>query len=188
MKGWIDNILARNPYKILVRVPDEFIKEQAQDKEIQALSKHPQTALKLILQKTNSTESTSVEEDTMALYGGIHARYIETDEGMAALLEKYKEQIFHRCPRVLCRCCLCLPYGVSTTPSEVHVQWYCPNCSDVYALDSDDTKKIDGSWFGPNYIRSFLNKYPGVIPTEPALAYEPRIFGFRLYASDKPKE
>lgn len=187
MKGWIDYILKRNPYNILVKVPDEFIKEHSKDPDIQALSKQPTTALRLLLQKQNSLESASTEEDAMKFYGGIHAKYLETDEGLAALCEKYKEQIFHRCPRILCKCCLCLPYGVSTNPSEVHVQWFCPNCSDVYIIETDDYKKIDGSWFGPNYIRNFLNAYPGIIPAEPAVPYEPRIFGFRIYPSDRPK-
>ncbi|KAL6557311.1 casein kinase 2 regulatory subunit [Orobanche minor] len=73
-----------------------------------------------------------VESAAEMLYGLIHVRYILTTKGLAAMLEKYKNYDFGRCPRVYCCGQPCLPVGQSDIPRSSTVKIYCPKCDDVY--------------------------------------------------------
>ncbi|MBA0589068.1 hypothetical protein Gorai_017835 [Gossypium raimondii] len=66
------------------------------------------------------------------LYGLIHARFILTSKGMAAMLDKYKNYDFGRCPRVYCCGQPCLPVGQSDFPRSSTVKIFCPRCEDIY--------------------------------------------------------
>ncbi|GFZ15388.1 casein kinase II beta chain 1 [Actinidia rufa] len=74
-----------------------------------------------------------VESAAEMLYGLIHVRYILTTKGMAAMLEKYKNAEFGRCPRVYCCGQPCLPVGQSDIPRQSTVKIYCPKCEDIYS-------------------------------------------------------
>ena len=69
-----------------------------------------------------------VESAAEMLYGLIHARYILTQRGMTAMLEKYKQHHFGSCPRFLCGNTACLPVGTSDVFRTSTVKIFCPNC------------------------------------------------------------
>ena len=69
-----------------------------------------------------------VESAAEMLYGIIHARYILTSRGMVAMLEKYKQCHFGRCPRVYCNNHPCLPVGTSDIFRTATVKTFCPKC------------------------------------------------------------
>ena len=103
-----------------------------------------------------------IESAAEMLYGLIHARYVLTSKGMAAMvsfllvdwhsfcslsswrlallvtslellqLDKYKNYDFGRCPRVYCSGQPCLPVGQSDIPRSSTVKIYCPRCEDLY--------------------------------------------------------
>jgi len=100
-----------------------------------------------------------IESAAEMLYGLIHARYILTSKGLAAMvnkilkhsfaclshsikdsqidsvylqLDKYKNYDFGRCPRVYCCGQPCLPVGQSDLPRSSTVKIYCPKCEDIY--------------------------------------------------------
>jgi casein kinase II subunit beta len=73
-----------------------------------------------------------IESAAEMLYGLIHARYILTGRGMVAMLEKYKQGHFGRCPRSLCNNQMCLPTGNSDVFRTATVKIFCPRCQVRY--------------------------------------------------------
>ncbi|KAI4338431.1 hypothetical protein MLD38_023492 [Melastoma candidum] len=122
-----------------------------------------------------------VESAAETLYGLIHARYILTSKGMAAMLEKYKNIDFGRCPRVYCCGQPCLPIGQSDIPRSSTVKVYCPRCEDIYYPRSKYHGNIDGAFFGTTFPHLFLMTYPHLKPQTTTQNYVPRVFGFKIH-------
>jgi hypothetical protein len=121
-----------------------------------------------------------VESAAEMLYGLIHARYILTARGLAAMLEKWKGVEFGRCPRVLCGGQQCLPVGQSDVPRQSTVKVFCPKCEDIFFPRSKYQGNIDGAYFGTTFPHLFLMTYGYLKPPKPTQTYTPRIFGFRV--------
>jgi casein kinase II subunit beta len=121
-----------------------------------------------------------VESAAEMLYGLIHARYILTARGLAAMLEKWKGIEFGRCPRVLCGGQQCLPVGQSDVPRQSTVKVFCPKCEDIFFPRSKYQGNIDGAYFGTTFPHLFLMTYGYLKPPKPTQTYTPRIFGFRV--------
>jgi len=121
------------------------------------------------------------------LYGLIHARFILTARGLAAMRDKFRSVEFGRCPRVLCAGQPCLPAG----PSDVHaantVKIFCPKCEDLYFPRSKYHVHIDGAFFGTTFPHLFLMTYGSLKPPKPDAVYVPRIYGFRIHAGEAGK-
>jgi casein kinase II subunit beta len=118
------------------------------------------------------------------LYGLIHARFILTVRGLAAMLEKYKSVEFGRCPRVLCNGQPCLAAGPSDLHAVSTVKIFCPKCEDLYFPRSKYQMHIDGAFFGTTFPHLFLMTYGSLKPAKPTAEYVPRIFGFRVRHDD----
>jgi casein kinase II subunit beta len=105
------------------------------------------------------------------------------------MMEKWRANVFEQCPRVYCRNVACLPYGISEVLGQHSVKFFCPGCNDVYNATKPEFANIDGAYFGPNWVHVFLQKNKAiVVPKEPARAYVPKIFGFRIYHGEEPRE
>eukprot|EP00798_Chlamydomonas_sp_ICE-L_P022130 gene22130-29192_t len=144
-----------------------------------------------------------LESAAEMLYGLIHARYIVTARGLAAMLEKLKNCDFGRCPRVLCEGQACLPVGTSDIPGQSTVKMYCPKCEDIYYprydlgtsdISGQSTVKmycpkseyqcsIDGAYSGTTFPHLLLMTYPMYRPPKCTDSYVPRVFGFKLHPS-----
>ncbi|XP_044965786.1 putative casein kinase II subunit beta-4 isoform X2 [Hordeum vulgare subsp. vulgare] len=121
-----------------------------------------------------------VESAAEMLYGLIHARYILTSKGLAAMLEKYKNYDFGRCPRVYCCGQPCLPIGQSDIHRSSTVKIYCPKCEDIYYPRSK-YQDIDGAYYGTTFPHLFLMTYDHLKPQKTSQRYVPRVFGFKLH-------
>ncbi|KAM1050249.1 hypothetical protein ACFX13_032753 [Malus domestica] len=121
-----------------------------------------------------------IESAAEMLYGLIHVRYILTSKGMAAMLDKYKNYDFGRCPRVFCSGQPCLPIGQSDIPRSSTVKIYCPKCEDIYYPRSK-YQDIDGAYFGSTFPHLFMMTYGHLKPQKASQSYVPRVFGFKLH-------
>jgi Casein kinase II regulatory subunit len=124
-----------------------------------------------------------VEVSAETLYGLIHARFILTARGMNAMLSKYTEGAFGRCPRVYCGGQTVLPVGQSDMPRCSTVKIFCPMCWDLYFPRSRTHNTLDGSYWGTTFPHLFLHTYQTLVPQRNPERYVPRIYGFKIHKS-----
>ncbi|XP_057977749.1 casein kinase II subunit beta-1-like isoform X2 [Malania oleifera] len=134
--SWFCNIRGN---EFFCEVDDDYIQDDFNLCGLSSQVPYFEYALDLILDVESShgnifTEEQNelVESAAEMLYGLIHVRYILTTKGMNAMLEKYKNYDFGRCPRVYCCGQPCLPVGQSDIPRSSTVKIYCPKCEDIY--------------------------------------------------------
>ena len=114
------------------------------------------------------------------LYGLIHQRYILTNKGLQAMLEKFTNIDFGRCPRVCCNGQPVLPVGQSDQARTSTVKVYCPRCKDIYFPWSKYQGNIDGAYFGTTFPHLFMMTFNHLQPSKPQQEYVPKIFGFKV--------
>ncbi|KAL2902852.1 Casein kinase II subunit beta-1 [Bienertia sinuspersici] len=137
--SWISWFCNLRGNEFFCEVDDDYIQDDFNLCGLSSQVPYYDYALDLILDVESShgdmfTEEQNelVESAAEMLYGLIHARYILTSKGMAAMLEKYKNYDFGRCPRVYCCGQPCLPVGQSDLARSSTVKIYCPKCEDIY--------------------------------------------------------
>jgi len=141
-----------------------------------------------------------IEKSARHLYGLVHARYIVTTRGLAKMvslwcchewrflsnnlfqMEKYKQGVFGKCPRVICESQHLLPMGQHDTSGKSNVKLYCAKCEDIYNPKSSRHNSIDGAYFGTSFHNILFQVYPTQVPPKTQRRYEPRIYGFRVHA------
>ncbi|KAJ0105201.1 casein kinase II subunit beta-1-like isoform X2 [Pistacia vera] len=185
--SWISWFCNLRGNEFFCEVDDDYIQDDFNLCGLSSQVPYYDYALDLILDVESShgdmfTEEQNelVESAAEMLYGLIHARYILTSKGMAAMLDKYKSYDFGRCPRVYCCGQPCLPLGQSDIPRSSTVKIYCPRCEDAYYPRSK-YQDIDGAYFGTTFPHLFLMTYGHLKPQKAAQNYVPRVFGFKIH-------
>lgn len=186
--SWISWFCNLRGNEFFCEVDDEYIQDDFNLCGLSSQVPYYDYALDLILDVESShgdmfTEEQNelVESAAEMLYGLIHVRYILTSKGMAAMLEKYKNYDFGRCPRVYCCGQPCLPVGQSDIPRSSTVKIYCPKCEDIYYPRSKYQGNIDGAYFGTTFPHLFLMTYGHLKPQKAVQSYVPRVFGFKIH-------
>ncbi|CAK7356245.1 unnamed protein product [Dovyalis caffra] len=207
--SWISWFCNLRGNEFFCEVDDDYIQDDFNMCGLSSQVPYYDYALDLILDVESShgdmfTEEQNelVESAAEMLYGLIHARYILTSKGMAAMLDKYKNYDFGRCPRVYCCGQPCLPVGQSDIPRSSTVKICCPRCDDIYYPRSKYQGSIlyciqfsftaydllpllcldiDGAYFGTTFPHLFLMTYGHLKPQKVVQSYVPRVFGFKLH-------
>ncbi|CAN6579594.1 unnamed protein product [Malus baccata var. baccata] len=137
--SWISWFCNLRGNEFFCEVDDDYIQDDFNLCGLSSQVPYYDYALDLILDVESShgdmfTEEQNelIESAAEMLYGLIHVRYILTSKGLAAMLDKYKNYDFGRCPRVFCCGQPCLPVGQSDIPRSSTVKIYCPKCEDIY--------------------------------------------------------
>lgn len=186
---WIDWFLSKPENQLFVRIDDDYIHNIYNFYGIKQKISNFQASYELLLKNYvppwhASTQLESqifvLEQQTAHLYGLLHARYLNTSEGMERIYQKYVKKEFPYCPRILCKKITCIPFGISNDMCEYPVKMFCPNCSDIYNIKNSIFSKVDGSFFGNSWIPIFLKKYSHIIPSKKARVHVPKIFGFEI--------
>ena len=189
VQEWVDWYLSLPRAKYFVRIDKEFLHNISNYYGIKQKINHFDAAFQLMINNNVPPELGNMELDSEAwlieqqaeiLYGFIHSLYIMTSKGLSLMKEKYDKGEFPKCPRVLCNGIYCLPYGISETINEYSVKLYCPNCNDIFNKTDKNIPAIDGAFFGPSWVHSFVLKYPTILPKELPHTYIPKLFGFTI--------
>lgn len=180
---WISWFCNLRGNEFFCEVDDDYIQDDFNLCGLSGQIPYYDYALDLILDVESSLEEQNelVESAAEMLYGLIHVRYILTTKGLAAMLEKYKNAEFGRCPRVYCCGQPCLPVGESDIPRQGTVKIYCPKCEDIYTPRSRFQDSIDGAYFGTTFPHLFLMTYAHLKPQKTSQSYVPRVFGFKVH-------
>ncbi|TQD92780.1 hypothetical protein C1H46_021616 [Malus baccata] len=185
--SWISWFCNLRGNEFFCEVDDDYIQDDFNLCGLSSQVPYYDYALDLILDVESShgdmfTEEQNelIESAAEMLYGLIHVRYILTSKGLAAMLDKYKNYDFGRCPRVFCCGQPCLPVGQSDIPRSSTVKIYCPKCEDIYYPRSK-YQDIDGAYFGSTFPHLFLMTYGHLKPQKASQNYVPRVFGFKLH-------
>lgn len=122
---------------------------------------------------------TEIQQQSIRLYGLLHARYILQGKGLKQMKEKYEKGIFGHCPRFSCNNQHLLPYGETVQPNHHSAKLYCPQCRDIYR--PPESCLIDGAHFGPAFPHAFLIEYPKFNTGDQFKPYSPKVFGFIVF-------
>nr|CCA16806.1 casein kinase II subunit beta putative [Albugo laibachii Nc14] len=190
--SWITWFCSLRENDFLCEVDEEYIEDDFNLTGLSGIVPYYEYALDLILDIENPNEQhltqmqqEMVESAAEMLYGLIHARYILTTKGMAAMLEKYRNVEFGRCHRVFCQGQPVLPVGQSDGPRHTTVNVFCPKCREIYFPKSQRAGQIDGAYFGSTFPHMFLMTHSYLVPAPPTQTYTPRVFGYKVHASSE---
>jgi casein kinase II subunit beta len=186
-QSWISWFCSLKGNEFFCEVDEEYIQDDFNLSGLSSMVPYYDYALDLILDVESPNDDMLTEQQhelvesaAEMLYGLIHARYILTSRGMVAMLEKYKQCHFGRCPRVYCNNHPCLPVGTSDVFRTATVKIFCPKCEDISFPRSKYQGNIDGAYYGTTFPHLFLMTYGYLKPQRCATNYVPRIFGFKI--------
>ncbi|OHT09752.1 Casein kinase II subunit beta [Tritrichomonas foetus] len=180
MPSWIDLFLNTPQGSLFVKITPEFLKEAANIPGIASEFNNIPEVLELILSQNVSELSTGyLQTHAELFYGMAHRRFLNTDKGRQAMIEKQKKGEFFKCPRMLCHNFTCVPVGITNDLNKDKVKMFCPNCTDVYNYDGQFP--VDGGFFGPDWVHHLMNENPEIVSEELPETYIPRVFGFKVF-------
>ncbi|XP_019424010.1 PREDICTED: casein kinase II subunit beta-2-like isoform X2 [Lupinus angustifolius] len=186
--SWISWFCNLRGNEFFCEVDDDYIRDDFNLSGLSTQVPYYDYALDLILDVVSSHGDTFreernelIESAAKMLYGLMHARFILTSKGMAAMLDKYRNYDFGRCPRLYCNGQPCLPVGQSDIVRSSSVKIYCPRCEDIYSPSSKYQDNTNGAYFGTTFPHLFLMTYEQLKPQKPSQKYVPRVFGFKLH-------
>ncbi|TVU31663.1 hypothetical protein EJB05_23359, partial [Eragrostis curvula] len=137
--SWISWFCSLRGNEFFCEIDDDYIQDDFNLCGLSNQVPYYDYALDLILDIESSNgdvfteeQNELIESSAEMLYGLIHSRYILTSKGLAAMLEKFKNYDFGRCPRVYCCGQPCLPAGQSDIPRSSTVKIYCPKCEELH--------------------------------------------------------
>ncbi|BFG23059.1 hypothetical protein CerSpe_093330 [Prunus speciosa] len=190
--SWISWFCNQKGNEFFCEVDDDYILDDFNRSGLRNQIPFYDYALDLILDVESSNDGTLTDDEqnnviesaAEMLYGLIHGRYIATNKGLSAMLEKYRNYDFGRCPRIHCNKQRCLPVGQSDIPKLSTVKIYCPKCEDIYAPQSRHQDQIDGAYFGTTFPHLFFLTYGHLKPQKASQNYVRKIYGFKVHKEE----
>jgi casein kinase II subunit beta len=180
MTDWIESFLASPEGCLLIRLDPDYISAHSSDPRIKAAFPRLKESLSVILGQKPTSKS-SRDGQARYLYIKLHRDFLSTETGQMAMINRFREQSFPPCPRSLCNKFTCFPCAISDGEDCGTAKLYCPNCSDFYEYKS----QVDGRAFGKAWLHRMLANHPEVLPRKMPEAFEPRVFGFKMFVPQR---
>mmetsp|Transcript_1543 Transcript_1543/g.3186 ORF Transcript_1543/g.3186 Transcript_1543/m.3186 type:complete len:245 (-) Transcript_1543:287-1021(-) len=190
---WIEWFCHLKGHEFFVEVDEDYIQDDFNLTGLSAHIPYYEYALNMILDFDDQDEQLMEEQQPLVetaaqmLYGLIHARFILTTRGMAAMLAKFQANVYGTCPLVQCQALnqAVLPIGTSDLLRQSSAKVFCPHCREVYFPSSSRLECLDGAYFGTSFPHLFLFSYPQLVPPSLPDPFVPRLYGFKIHRSVK---
>mmetsp|Transcript_130013 Transcript_130013/g.404414 ORF Transcript_130013/g.404414 Transcript_130013/m.404414 type:complete len:274 (-) Transcript_130013:19-840(-) len=190
---WIEWFCHLKGNEFFVEVDEDYIQDDFNLTGLSAQIPYYECALNMILDFDDQDEQLLedqqplVETAAQMLYGLIHARFILTSRGMAAMLDKFSAYVYGTCPLEQCENLkqAVLPIGMSDLLRQSPARVYCPHCKEVYFPKSSRLECLDGAYFGTSFPHLFFLTYPQLAPASIPQSFVPRIYGFKIHKGVK---
>jgi len=126
-----------------------------------------------------------VETAAQMLYGLIHARFILTNRGMQAMLEKVTSFTYGTCPNYYCdqNRVAVLPIGTSDLLRQSSCKVYCVSCNEIYFPKSSRLDCLDGAYFGSSFPHLFFMTFPHLHTGHIPRLFVSKMYGFKVHKS-----
>ncbi|PNS19826.1 Casein kinase II subunit beta-2 [Sphaceloma murrayae] len=184
---WVSEFISSRGNEYFCEIDEDYLTDRFNLTGLNTEVQYYQYALDLITDvfdmEVDDDMRDQIEKSARHLYGLVHARYIVTTRGLAKMLDKFKNGVFGKCPRVICESQHLLPMGQHDVANVSNVKLYCAKCEDIYNPKSSRHNSIDGAYFGTSFQNILFQIYPAMLPQKTQRRYEPRIYGFRVHAS-----
>lgn len=193
---WIEWFCHLKGNEFFVAVDEDYIQDDFNLTGLSAQVPYYEYALNMILDFDDKDDQLPedqqplVETAAQMLYGLIHARFILTSRGMAAMLDKYNAFVYGTCPLSQCEATnqAVLPIGMSDLLRQNAAKVYCPHCREIYFPKSSRLECLDGAYFGTSFAHLFFLTYQHLVPSAMPQPYVPRIYGFKIHKSVKENQ
>jgi len=195
---WVSYFLSKQENDFFCRIDESYLHDSFNLHGIQPQIPYYDWALDLICDVSLDDDDQDfleehqqlIENDADVLYGLVHARFILTNRGMQAMLEKYRAREFGDCPHVYCKNTPLLPYALTDEKNKESVKLYCPCCERVYRPKRKRYESIDGAYFGTTFCPMFFLTFPQLKPKFKQETYTPLVYGFKIHpdAYDRQRE
>jgi len=190
---WIEWFCHLKGNEFFVEVDEDYIQDDFNLTGLGAQVPYYEYALNMILDFDDQDDQLAEEQQPLVetaaqmLYGLIHARFIQTSRGMAAMLDKYNSYVYGTCPLTQCEILnqAVLPIGMADIPRQSPTRVFCPHCKEIYFPKSSRLECLDGAYFGTSFAHLFFLTYPQLVPQSIPAPFVPRIYGFRIHKSVK---
>mmetsp|Transcript_59279 Transcript_59279/g.133521 ORF Transcript_59279/g.133521 Transcript_59279/m.133521 type:complete len:260 (+) Transcript_59279:65-844(+) len=190
---WIEWFCHLKGNEFFVEVDEDYIQDDFNLTGLSAQVPYYEYALNMILDFDDKDDQLPEEQQPLVetaaqmLYGLIHARFILTSRGMAAMLDKYNAYVYGTCPLSQCEALnqAVLPIGMSDLLRQNAAKVYCPHCREIYLPRSSRLECLDGAYFGTSFAHLFFLTYQHLVPQITPVPYVPRIYGFKIHKSVK---
>eukprot|EP00397_Hematodinium_sp_SG-2012_P007228 GEMP01007270.1.p2 GENE.GEMP01007270.1~~GEMP01007270.1.p2 ORF type:complete len:299 (-),score=51.83 GEMP01007270.1:2747-3643(-) len=184
VEGWIAWFCGIRGHEFFAEVDEDYIRDNFNLYGLRNRVQYYDHAMEMVLSsevpdEDDLTDNQYLEiyRDATDLYALIHSRYITSPRGLQVMREKYQRGAFGYCPRALCNKQHVLPVGTSEELHVGRIKAFCPKCEQLYTPRAKYADN-DGSFFGTSFAHVFLQSFPAVIPLDPAIPYQARLFGF----------
>ncbi|KIY74161.1 hypothetical protein CYLTODRAFT_433868 [Cylindrobasidium torrendii FP15055 ss-10] len=168
---WISWFCSLPGHEYFCEVTEDFIEDDFNLTGLNVMVPFWKEAMEMVMDiepdedaATKIPDVSIVESSAEMLYGLVHQRFILTRAGLQAMIDKYENNAFGVCPRVLCRSSTVVPCGRSDLPGLDTVKLYCPNCNDIYVPPSSRYQGVDGAFFGTTFAHLFFQSYRELAP------------------------
>mmetsp|Transcript_52460 Transcript_52460/g.111787 ORF Transcript_52460/g.111787 Transcript_52460/m.111787 type:complete len:243 (+) Transcript_52460:100-828(+) len=190
---WIEWFCHLKGNEYFVEVDEDYIQDDFNLTGLSAQVPYYEHALNMILDFEDQDDPLDEEQQPLVetaaqmLYGLIHARFILTSRGMAAMLDKYNSYIYGMCPMRACEreSQAVLPIGLNDGLRQSATKVFCPACGEVYIPKSSKLECQDGAYFGTSFAHLFFLTYPHLRPATTPEPFVPRLYGFKIHRSVK---